>query len=1084
MMKIRNIFKNLLIIAIVFGFFFAPIFESASAMSYNYDFWKNIIPSAEGIAHQDTYYDKSFEYYKNDLHKEVTKKLEEKLNQYSLDDIKVLVLKDSYKDPTEEDFNNYNNAKLAIDSNVNLSSSVKEEIKTLIDEKTEYEKDENLYKEIKFNVLSDIQVYGDKIYVLSTPGTTNLSNIATKPGTTVAVPDVTELIVINSDMKWEKCINEFNITEGVRNAFDDYYKWNRLGFNSVSTGDEYTVAIDKSGNIWGWGSNEYGQLGIDPTIQNYVETPQQITWIGDEDARSYTDIFVAGNTTFALDSSKKLWVWGKNDYSLVSEDSSVEYDYQMQDALKGVSLKIKSVAVADDHVYAISDADKVWAWGDNSDNLLPLSTSNNVVVKPTETTIKLSRQDKIDAEKIIELKPTQIYAGKNHTAIIDDEKSLWMWGTNKYGELGLGHNDVVSTPTSVKLKRNNITVEIASIALGENHTLVVDSIGGLWSFGSNSHNQLGFSKINDQVVTSLNTPYAYENNEDYKSVYAFKNSSFALTSANATHVFGQNDQYQLGFESDNDSVEYTVSSNNFVLSKISGSNDSVFAIDASKRLWVWGTSDTKLGFGNTEDLKTPKYNEQKLVLKNISLNELQPSDIYARAVYVASSTDENVASVYLKGAQGVAADEDYIFISDTQNSRILKLDKETYQVIDICLTPANTTFRQLNLDSTVYQATGLRQFKPTKVVVSLTGRIYTIAEQVYEGIIEFNKQGEYNRYLGQNDVVTNPLKELLRDYITEEQLASFALTLPPSFTSISIDSKGFIYATSYPDESSGTIASQNMVKAINTSGKDCMKRNGYVKTNGDAVYISSYAANAGAVLCPSHLIDVTINKCGNFTTIDEVRGRMFTYDSEGNLLYISGNQPGGQGINSTSGLSDSIAKPVAIDYLYRSYIDANNEEVQEELIIVADKDSKSLLVYETTEFGKLVNQATIAYTAGVDTAEKAIAVRNIWLEVKQRNTNYELAYLGIGKCLLVESDYVDDKDEQLKLYKEAMENFKLAHSGTYYSKAYSRYRDQVLKDNFSWIMTGAVIVALGAVGYIVFKAVKKRQAKIKVEEMK
>ena len=65
-----------------------------------------------------------------------------------------------------------------------------------------------------------------------------------------------------------------------------------------------------------------------------------------------------------------------------------------------------------------------------------------------------------------------------------------------------------------------------------------------------------------------------------------------------------------------------------------------------------------------------------------------------------------------------------------------------------------------------------------------------------------------------------------------------------------------------------------------------------------------------------------------------------------------------------------------------------------------------------------------------------------------------------------------------------MENFKLAHSGTYYSKAYSRYRDQVLKDNFSWIMTGAVIVALGAVGYIVFKSVKKRQAKIKVEEMK
>ena len=75
---------------LVFGFLFAPIFESASAMSYNYDFWKNIIPSAEGIAHQDTYY--GFDYYKNDLHAKVTKSLEELLTQYNLESIKEKVL--------------------------------------------------------------------------------------------------------------------------------------------------------------------------------------------------------------------------------------------------------------------------------------------------------------------------------------------------------------------------------------------------------------------------------------------------------------------------------------------------------------------------------------------------------------------------------------------------------------------------------------------------------------------------------------------------------------------------------------------------------------------------------------------------------------------------------------------------------------------------------------------------------------------------------------------------------------------------------------------------------------------------------
>lgn len=1073
-MKVKNVFKNLIMITLVLGFFFAPVFESASAMSYNYDFWKNIIPSAEGIAHQDTYYGESFDYYKDDLHKAVIKELKEKLEDYKLEDIQTVVLNEDYSKITSDD---YNNAKLAIDSNVTLSIEAKEDLKNLINKKQEYESDEKLYTKVTFDTITDIQTYDDKIYVLSTNASLKISNIS---GSTTG--SFTQLIVINSEMKWEECITEFVITDEVRNSFDEYYQWNRLGFISVASGENHTIAIDKSGNLWGWGSNEYGQLGLDPSVESYIETPKQITWIGDANARSYTNVYATGNTTFMLDSNGGLWGVGQNAYNLISSDNELKQTFEFVNVIKNV--KIKSVSVANDHAYAIDGTGVVYAWGDNDDDLLQIDESK--VSSPTKTTIKLSRYD-ANSKKEISLTPTTIVAGKNHTAIVDDEGSLWIWGSNKYGQLGLGHNNDVSTPTQVELKKNNVTVKVSSIALGENHTAIVDKIGNLWTWGSNNHYQLGYAQFDGQDVASLNKPYSYNSDFDYSSVFAFGNSTIATDINGKSFVFGQNDKNQLGLNLNTEKVEYTPSLEGIVVSYVTNSGDASYIIDASKRLWLWGSSDTKLGNEGTEDILVPKYIEKKLELKNISLSELLPTDIYTRAVYVASSKDENIPAVYLGGnlggASGIAADDKYVYISDTQNSRILKLDKETYTVIDVCLTPANSTFKQLNLDSSVLQAIGLRQFKPTKIAVSLTGRIYAIADQVYEGIIEFNKQGEYNRYLGQNDVVTNPLKELLRDYLTEEQLAiSFPLTLPPLFTSISIDSKGFIYATSYPDESeSASVATQNVVKAINTSGKDCMKRNGYVTPNGDAVYISS-STNANAVLGPSNLVDVTVNKGGNFTTIDEVRGRMFTYDSDGNLLYISGNQPGGTKQNSSSGLSENIIKPVAIDYLYRSYINAENEEIQEELIIVADQQSKSLMVYETTEFGRLVNEATTAYTAGVDTAEKAVAVKNIWLEVKQRNTNYELAYLGIGKCLLVESDYVDSKDEQLELYKQAMENFKLAHSGIYYSKAYSRYRDQVLKDNFNWIMTGAVILVLAAAGYIVFKTIKKRQnKKIKVE---
>lgn len=1098
MKKVFNFTKIIAIITLVLGFFFAPIFDSASAMSYNYDFWKNIIPSAEGIALQSTYYSRSFKYHKNAKYEEASAKLDELFATFGLDEVKELVSGKNYvyfNSNTTENLtkqgqikNNYENAKLAIQASFKLTKEVKTQICDLIDVKLDCEQDKNLYKQVDFNSITDIQVYGDKVYVLSTPNAETISNIAGSS----SVSEMTKLIVINSNLEWEEQRQEFAITDDVKNSFDNYYQWYRLSFDSVASGKNHTLAVDTSGNLWAWGSNEYGQLGLNPSETPYLSEPTQVSWIGDASGIKYTSVYATGNTSFAVDTNGNLWGFGKNDYNLISYKDDLEFSYVKLNSfsiLTKAATKdeeaqytngtVAKVSLADDHIYVIDKSNKVYSWGDNSDGLLMKSTSN-IQKYAVDAEIKLERIDTLNNDKVIELKPVTILTSKTHNVIVDDEGSLWVWGQNDKGQLGTGNTAPLSEPTLVTLRKNNVTVKVETISLGDEHTLLVDKLGGLWTFGSNSHFQLGFATDeNGVLVTHLATPYAYHDDVDYTKVFAFGNSSYAMDINNNSYVFGQNDSYQLGFESEMQNLEYTKRtgiSHQFV----TGDKEGLFSIDTSNRLWVWGKSTTKLGLKNTEDVKEPVYSEHKLKLRNIALSRLENSDIYKRAVYVAYSKDENIAAIYLRSAAGIAVDEGFIYISDTQNSRILKVNKQTYVVEDVCLTPNNSTFKQLNLDSSVYQPSTLRQFKPTKVTVSPTGRVYAIAEQVYEGIIEFNKQGDYNRYLGQNDVVANPLKELLRDYLTEEQLAAFALTLPPLFTSISTDSKGFIYATSYPDVESGTIAGQNMVKAINTSGKDSMKRNGYVLPNGDAKYISS-SPNANAILGPSYLVDVTINEAGNFTVIDEVRGRLFTYDSDGNLLYIAGAQPGGTKQNA-SGLSENIIKPVAIDYLYRTYTDEEGNKTQDEFIIVADQQSKSLMFYVTTEFGQLVNQATAAYNKGVDTAEKAQAVKAIWEEVRQRNTNYELAYLGIGKCILVESDYVETEQEQLKLYQEAMENFKLAHNGTYYAKAFGRYRDQILKKNFGWIMTAGVLLVVGIAGLSVYKTIKKNQAKkIKVQ---
>ena len=131
---------------------------------------------------------------------------------------------------------------------------------------------------------------------------------------------------------------------------------------------------------------------------------------------------------------------------------------------------------------------------------------------------------------------------------------------------------------------------------------------------------------------------------------------------------------------------------------------------------------------------------------------------------------------------------------------------------------------------------GKQLFYPIKLAIDVANRVYCVADRIYEGILEFNDNGEFNRFLGVNKVVPNPLKAFWTKIMTETQIAQIALDLPPMFTNLSIDKKGFLYTTSKPSDNT---QATNLIKAINTSGKDVLKRNGYTEPSGDAVYVGA-----------------------------------------------------------------------------------------------------------------------------------------------------------------------------------------------------------------------------------------------------
>ena len=80
----------------------------------------------------------------------------------------------------------------------------------------------------------------------------------------------------------------------------------------------------------------------------------------------------------------------------------------------------------------------------------------------------------------------EVLVSNNHVSSLKADGTVWTWGNNTNGELGIGDFNTKATPVQVVGLEN-----IIDIAVGYHDTLAVKSDGTVWSFGANSNGQLG-----------------------------------------------------------------------------------------------------------------------------------------------------------------------------------------------------------------------------------------------------------------------------------------------------------------------------------------------------------------------------------------------------------------------------------------------------------------------------------------------------------------------------------------------------------------------------------------------------------------
>ncbi|HQK34921.1 MAG TPA: hypothetical protein PK074_09360, partial [Spirochaetales bacterium] len=84
--------------------------------------------------------------------------------------------------------------------------------------------------------------------------------------------------------------------------------------NTISAGGIHTMAIKTDGSLWGWGANEYGQVG-DGTVENRLAPVKIMDGV--------VSVYTAWNYTMAIKADGSLWGWGANEYGQVG-DGTVE----------------------------------------------------------------------------------------------------------------------------------------------------------------------------------------------------------------------------------------------------------------------------------------------------------------------------------------------------------------------------------------------------------------------------------------------------------------------------------------------------------------------------------------------------------------------------------------------------------------------------------------------------------------------------------------------------------------------------------------------------------------------------------------
>ena len=420
-----------------------------------------------------------------------------------------------------------------------------------------------------------------------------------------------------------------------------------------------SFAIANDGTVFSWGKNDIGQLGIGSNEN--VLLPQKNPLLTD-----IIDIFLFSLDSdniniqaYALQSDGKIWAWGNNEWNNIDgtsvEDKSIPVHIMTQSGFKSLNILRDSIAILREN----GNVEIIKPTSSGETSIIPFCSDINEMVSGMLNLFVIKKDGSVHFIPLYDFYRLnfeysqyynlpikaffniedihQISFSNSHTLALSNDGSLFSWGYNRHGQLGIGTYESKVNPTKNDYLRNvkmvisevNYSLDlkndgtvwswgdfqnkyehihlidstnsllpiptqiqslenIEKIASGAAHAIALKSDGSLWVWGNNNNEQLS-----DETTSYLSKPVCLTSISDVKDIAASSNQSLVLKNDGTVYSLG-------------DTGPLLIDGLSHIIAIAAGENHKI-ALKNDGSVWTWGSNSSgQLGNGSIDSRNSPK----------------------------------------------------------------------------------------------------------------------------------------------------------------------------------------------------------------------------------------------------------------------------------------------------------------------------------------------------------------------------------------------------------------------------------------------------------------------------------------------